>query len=311
MSELPVRTERLVVRRFAAGDVPAFAAYRSDPEVARYQGWDAPVPEAAARRLVAGFAAAEEGKPGWYQYAVECDGVLIGDVGICWAGNRMQAEVGFTIARAHQGNGYATEAVRCVLDRVFAAGVRRVSAECDARNTASARLLERLGFGLEGHRRRHTWLKGEWTDDLLFGLLAEDWRGATPGPAIFACRPNLLVADLAASLAFYADLLGFEVGWRWSDQQARFLTDGEPHEPGTALVARDNVQVMLTQVTDAHTTRLHLDVHTAAQVDRLFREWSERGAAVAEPPFVRPWGMYEMRLEDPDGTVLRVSSPAS
>jgi RimJ/RimL family protein N-acetyltransferase len=191
MHELPVSTERLIVRRFAAGDVAAFAAYRSDPEVARYQGWDAPVPEAAARRLVTEFAAAEEGTPGWFQYAVECAGVLIGDVGVCLDGNRMQAEVGFTIARAHQGKGYATEAVRCVLDRVFAAGVRRVSAECDARNTASARLLERLGFGAEGHRRRHTWLKGEWTDDLLFGLLAEG-RRASP-PAIFACRPNLLL----------------------------------------------------------------------------------------------------------------------
>ncbi|MEU8637823.1 GNAT family protein [Amycolatopsis sp. NPDC048633] len=163
-----------MIRRFATRDVAAFTAYRSDPEVARYQGWDAPVPEAAARRLVAGFAAAEEGAPGWFQYAVERDGGLIGDVGIRWAGNRVRAEVGFTIARAHQGNGYATEAVRCVLDRVFAAGVRRVSAECDARNTASARLLERLGFSREGHRRRHTWLKGEWTDDLLFGLTVED-----------------------------------------------------------------------------------------------------------------------------------------
>ncbi len=48
---------------------------------------------------------------------------------------------------------------------------------------------------------------------------------------------------------------------------------------------------------------------TATQVDQLFREWRGRGADIAEPPFVRPWGMYEMRLNDPDGTVLRVSSP--
>jgi aminoglycoside 6'-N-acetyltransferase len=54
--------------------------------------------------------------------------------------------------------------------------VRRVSAECDARNAASARLLARLGFRAEGRRVEHTWIKGEWTDDLLFGLLARDWR---------------------------------------------------------------------------------------------------------------------------------------
>lgn len=309
MTELPVTAGRVVVRRFTAADVAAFTAYRSDPDVARYQGWEAPVPEADARQLVAEFAEAEEGVPGWFQYAVEAGGVLVGDVGVCLADNRMQADLGFTIARAHQGRGYATEAVRCVLDRVFASGVRRVSAECDARNTASARLLDRLGFGREGLRRRHTWLKGEWTDDLLFGLLAEDWHAAAPGPAIFACRPNLLVADVGASLGFYADELGFAVGWRWSDRKARFLTDGEPHEPGTALVGRDHVQLMLTQVPGAHTTRLHLDVHSAAQVDRLFGEWRDRGVEIAEPPFVRPWGRYEMRLHDPDGNVLRVSSP--
>jgi RimJ/RimL family protein N-acetyltransferase len=54
--------------------------------------------------------------------------------------------------------------------------VHKVSAECDARNEASARLLARVGFTREGLRREHTWLKGEWTDDLLFGLLARDWH---------------------------------------------------------------------------------------------------------------------------------------
>jgi RimJ/RimL family protein N-acetyltransferase len=172
-----VSTERLVVRRFRVEDADAFARYRSEPEVARYQSWTAPVSTADARRLVTGFAAADEDAPGWFQYAIEAGGALVGDVGVCRHDNRMQAELGFTLASAHQGKGYATEAVRAVLDRVFATGVRRVSAECDARNTASARLLTRLGFRAEGRRVEHTWIKGEWTDDLLFGLLARDWRG--------------------------------------------------------------------------------------------------------------------------------------
>jgi RimJ/RimL family protein N-acetyltransferase len=66
--------------------------------------------------------------------------------------------------------------VRAVLQDLFGRrGLRRVSAECDARNSASARLLERLGFQQEGHRPEFTWIKGEWTDDLLFGLLASRW----------------------------------------------------------------------------------------------------------------------------------------
>jgi catechol 2,3-dioxygenase-like lactoylglutathione lyase family enzyme len=68
--------------------------------------------------------------------------------------------------------------------------------------------------------------------------------------AIIDCRPNLLVSDLNASLRFYADALGFRVGWQWSDRQTRFLPEGErvdPGEPGTALVGRDNAQIILTR----------------------------------------------------------------
>lgn len=176
----PVRlvTERLVLRRFRTEDAPALAAYRSDPAVARYQGWSAPVTEADARRLVRQFAAGSPDTPGWFQYAVvrADDGVLVGDVGVHRHENLRQAEIGYTLATAYQGLGYATEAVGAVLDDLFERGVVRISAECDARNERSARLLRRLGFTAEGHRRQATWLKGEWTDDLLFGLLASDPR---------------------------------------------------------------------------------------------------------------------------------------
>jgi len=127
--------------------------------------------------------------------------------------------------------------------------------------------------------------------------------------AIFDCRPNLLVRDLVASLRFYEGALGFRVGWRWSDRRAEFLRDDEPGEPGTALVGRDRAQIVLTQVDGVHGTWLHFDVHTSAQVDGLFEEWRARGVDVDEPPTARPWGTYEMRLHDPDGNVLRISSP--
>jgi RimJ/RimL family protein N-acetyltransferase len=140
------RTERLLIRRFRLADVDVFRQYRSDPDVARYQSWDAPFPADDARRLVEEFATADELAPGWFQYALELrtSGALIGDVAINRQGS--QAELGFTLARAHQGRGYATEAVRCLLDRVFGGGIRTVTAEFDPPNLASARLLERVGF---------------------------------------------------------------------------------------------------------------------------------------------------------------------
>ncbi|RGA00405.1 N-acetyltransferase [Microbispora triticiradicis] len=174
-----LETPRLFLRRFRPEDAPAFAAYRSDPVVARYQSWTAPVPVESAVSLVTVFSSRDPEEPGWFQYAVElrAEECLIGDVGVNLHENRMQAELGFTLAARWQGRGYATEAVRAVLRDLFERrGLRRVSAECDARNTSSARLLERVGFRREGLRLQHTWFKGEWTDDLLYGLLADDWK---------------------------------------------------------------------------------------------------------------------------------------
>lgn len=176
---MPIPTERLVLRRFRPADAETLAAYRSAPEVARYQSWEAPYPVEKARYAVESMVAADPEQPGWFQWAIEltAERAHIGDVGVNLHDNLMQAEIGYTLAPERQGHGYATEAVRAVLDHLFRVrGLHRVSAECDARNIASARLLERLGFTREGLLRQQTWIKGEWTDDLRYGLLAEEWR---------------------------------------------------------------------------------------------------------------------------------------
>jgi len=173
-----IATERLVVRRFRPADAPVLAAYRSDPEVARFQSWDAPFPLLRAETAVANFIASDPDRAGWFQYAIEHakDRVLIGDVAVRLHDNLKQAEIGFTLAAAYQKRGYATEAVSAVLDRLFRVqGLHKVGGECDARNKASAGLFERLGFTREGFLRQQTLIKGEWTDDLIYGLLSEEW----------------------------------------------------------------------------------------------------------------------------------------
>jgi aminoglycoside 6'-N-acetyltransferase len=179
-----METARLLVRRFTPQDAPTLAAYRSDPEVSRYQSWDSPVPLTEAERLAATFSAGDPGAPGWFQYAVERRDVpgLIGDVGVCRSEDGRQAELGFTFAPEFQGHGYATEAVaRLVRFLLVEEGLHRLSAACDGRNVRSARLLERVGFRREGHLVRSTWIKGEWTDDVLFGLLASEFGGIRDG----------------------------------------------------------------------------------------------------------------------------------
>ncbi|BCL32873.1 GNAT family N-acetyltransferase [Streptomyces aurantiacus] len=179
-----LETPRLVLRRFRTEDAAPLASYRSDPSVARYQSWTAPVSADTAARTVRAFAEGSAEDPGWFQYAIELKAgrCLVGDVGVCLHENLTQAEIGFTLACDRQGHGYAAEAVGVVLDDLFGRrGVHRVSAECDARNTRSARLLLRLGFVREGLLRQATWIKGEWTDDLLFGLLSSDRQSSPAG----------------------------------------------------------------------------------------------------------------------------------
>jgi RimJ/RimL family protein N-acetyltransferase len=181
-----METARLRLRRFIPADAPALAAYRSDPEVSRYQSWESPVPIEEAERLAATRSAGDPRDPGWFQYAVErleAPG-LIGDVGVRRYDDGRQAELGFTFASAFQGRGYATEAVtRMVEFLLVEEGLHRLSAGCDRRNLRSAGLLERVGFRREGHLVQSFWIKGEWTDDVLYGLLASEHQAAQDGRA--------------------------------------------------------------------------------------------------------------------------------
>ena len=175
--------ERVVLRRFQPADVTEFVAYRSSPAVARYQSWDAPYPREEGERFVQAIAQDHPDTAGeWFQFAVALRpaGPLIGDLAaVPHADDPRQCEIGFTIAPEYQGHGYATEAARLLVGYLFTErGKHRIAASCDARNAASAAVLARLGMRQEGHLRESSWAKGEWTDDLLYGLLRREWDPA-------------------------------------------------------------------------------------------------------------------------------------
>lgn len=114
-----LRTKRLIVRRFTLDDIDAFHAYRDDPQVARRQGWDVPYTRDQAEAQVQEFAAVPVFEPGrWTQLGLQRidTGGLIGDIGVRLEPVEPTAELGFTIARPHWGNGYGREALRAVVD---------------------------------------------------------------------------------------------------------------------------------------------------------------------------------------------------
>ena len=148
---IELRTPRLVLRRFRPTDAPAFQAYRADPDVARYQGWDTTYSLDDAESFMIAIAQTSPGTPGeWFQFAVTSvsTGLLIGDVGLRTdAEDSQPPELGVTLSAEHQGNGYATEMAASVVAYAFetlaATAIRAIT---DARNQPSIRLLERLGF---------------------------------------------------------------------------------------------------------------------------------------------------------------------
>jgi RimJ/RimL family protein N-acetyltransferase len=105
-------------------------------------------------------------------------GALIGDVMLFWRSREhREGEIGYIFHPDHGGQGYATEAARAMLRLGFdEVGLHRIIGRIDARNTASARVLERLGMRREAHFRQNEMVKGEWTDEIVFAILEGEWR---------------------------------------------------------------------------------------------------------------------------------------
>ena len=181
-----IETNRLLLRSFQVADLERFVAYRSDPAIARFQGWEAPFPVDVARQFIDEMMRQPPAVPGtWYQLAMErrADGLLLGDCAIHFRDDQpRQAEIGFTLARDAQGHGYATEAVLGVLAHLFEAlDYHRVAANCDAENARSARLLERVGMRREGHFVESYWAKGRWTSEYHYAILQREWSDRPAG----------------------------------------------------------------------------------------------------------------------------------
>lgn len=188
----PVRTARLEVRQGAEADLETIWQWRRLPEVSTWLS-SAPStfeefreryadPERLATTLIIELPPERPGEPAR----------PIGDIMLkredAWAqaeiadaARGVEAELGWTLDPAYAGRGYATEAVRAVIDVCFGTlGLRRVHAGCFADNEPSWRLMERLGMRREEFSRKTALHRsGEWLDGMNYGILAEEWRPAS------------------------------------------------------------------------------------------------------------------------------------
>jgi len=172
MLPLPFELDRIVLRKLHTDDLDAFLSYRSDPQVARFQGWE-PMTRQQAMALLEHESRFEGFRPGhWSQLGIAMTGDdrLIGDAGVWLADNGESAELGFSLARHAQGQGLGTEAVRGLLQWVFATtAASTILAHADERNESCLRALARAGMERCGLRSQ-VW-KGETCTEVCFRAL--------------------------------------------------------------------------------------------------------------------------------------------
>ncbi|MGH2587308.1 MAG: GNAT family N-acetyltransferase [Dehalococcoidia bacterium] len=182
---LPIETERLLLREFEPSDWEGLLTYNGDPEVQRFRGREL-LDTAGAHALIATMRGRQAERPRtWYDLAIirRLDGRQIGRCERQLA-HGSTGEIGYMLARDVWGQGYATEAARALLTAGFGAlGLHRIYAECELENTASWRVLERLGMRREGHFQEALWRGGRWHDALTYALLRSEWA-ARVAPAV-------------------------------------------------------------------------------------------------------------------------------
>jgi RimJ/RimL family protein N-acetyltransferase len=179
-----LRTERLLLRPFAASDFEPVLAMQSHADVLRYLYWEPRTADEMREVLARKSGSTALRAPGdnlAFAVVLEATGEVVGDCGLQWHDNEhRQGEIGFIVHPDHQGRGYATEAARALLRVGFEeTRLHRVIGRTEARNTASARVLERLGMRREAHLIENEWVKGEWQSELVYALLDREWGAAT------------------------------------------------------------------------------------------------------------------------------------
>lgn len=195
----PVRTQRLLLRPVRDNDASALVARRNDPEVAAMQDWPMPFSADAATQTINALKVMDGPiDDDWWMLSIANtdDNEIYGDLALKMEWGGRAATVGYTLAREHWGKGYASEALKGLVDWLFdVRGVTRVGASLHPDNLRSAKVLERSGFAFEGHTRNSFWSNDENSDDWLYGLtplIRNDWNSR---PTHRPDNVKLVVAD--------------------------------------------------------------------------------------------------------------------
>ena len=122
----------------------------------------------------------EPGPHEWKDFLIEKkDKTKIGWIAFFYALHPMgrTLEIGYSLIPSERGKGYCSEAAQIMVDYLFLSKEAPcIQATTHIKNTASQRVLEKVGFKKEGIMRKRSFVRGEWTDMALFSILREEWK---------------------------------------------------------------------------------------------------------------------------------------
>jgi RimJ/RimL family protein N-acetyltransferase len=180
----PLRTARLLLRAYQPSDLPWITDLLGREEVCRYLPWPPMSPEQAGEKLAQRLLQTGIGpeQEAMVPVAVEAaTGRVVGEFMLrARASEHGNGEMGWSLHPDFHGRGFATEGAHELLRVGFEdLGLHRIRASADARNVASIRVMERLGMRPEAHFVKSELIKGEWVDEVVYAILASEWRAST------------------------------------------------------------------------------------------------------------------------------------
>ncbi|MDQ3923896.1 MAG: GNAT family N-acetyltransferase [Actinomycetota bacterium] len=180
LKNLPtLETERLILRKMTLDDAKAVFAYASDPEVTHYVIWEMhrTIEDSTAFLELALDKYESGGEPDW-GIVYKGGHCLVGTCGfVNWDVDHTRAEIGYVLHKDYWGRGLMPEAVRAMIGFGFEQmGLNRIEARCIAKNTASARVMEKAGMTYEGTLREREFVKGAYRDMKLYSVLRSEYH---------------------------------------------------------------------------------------------------------------------------------------
>ena len=164
----------IILRRFTLGDAGDVFEYASDPFVTEHLTWE---PHGSVEETITIMKHLFLNNPCMYALALPDSDKCIGSIDIRIDSKHNKAGFGYCLGRPYWGQGYMTQALGLLLELGFGKlGLHRMEGRCCPENPASGRVMERCGMVREGVTRQSALVKGEYRDEIIYGLLASEFH---------------------------------------------------------------------------------------------------------------------------------------